>query len=213
MVMPAPGTSAPEESFTTPRMVPVFCCAEAVTVIRRSIEAATMRALSAPDRFSVLLSITPPLLAGKFFLLADRLLLAECPVAESRTGSGAQGKTSDGAARIFDEFDLIPKQRRHEAGFRLGCERLYLPARAEMQDQQFAIDGDHGLASRCELVSPRVPVEGLRSELKPVPGHQVFGKPLILADRLEQLGVRRQRLVCLKGNRPGKCLRILEGHF
>src|SRR5438093_12506915 len=31
MVMPAPGTTAPEESFTTPRMVPVFCCAIAVT--------------------------------------------------------------------------------------------------------------------------------------------------------------------------------------
>src|SRR2546425_8781873 len=31
MVMPAPGTTAPEESFTTPRMVPVFCCAVAVT--------------------------------------------------------------------------------------------------------------------------------------------------------------------------------------
>src|SRR2546425_2107229 len=158
-------------------------------------------------------SITPARRLAGAGALADRLLLAELSVAETRTRSGAQSKTGDGAARVLDEFDLIPEQCCHEAGFRLGREGLDLPTRAKMQDQQFAVDGDHGLASRCELVSPGVPGESLRSEAEPVPTHQVLCMLLILTDRLEKLGVRHQRLVRLEDNRPGKCLRVFEGHF
>ena len=47
----SPGTTAPEESFTKPRMVPVFCCAVAVTAsISRRVAAA----------MHILLFIIPP---------------------------------------------------------------------------------------------------------------------------------------------------------
>src|SRR5438876_987890 len=144
---------------------------------------------------------------------ADRLLLAEWPVAEARTRSGAQSKAGDGAAGVLDEFDLISKQCRGEPRFRLCRKRLYVARCAKAEDQQFAVEGDHGLASRREFVSPRILGEGLRSEAEPVPAHQVCGMLLILTDRFEKLGVRHQRLVRFKSNRLGKCFRIVEGHF
>src|SRR2546427_4470689 len=61
MVMLAPGTTAPEESFTTPRIVPVFCCAVAVTAtVSKRVAAAAISPVNAPERFTVLLSINPP---------------------------------------------------------------------------------------------------------------------------------------------------------
>src|SRR5262249_40543911 len=82
-----------------------------------------------------------------------------------------------------------------------------------MQDQQFAIDGDHGLTSLSKLVSPRVLGESLLRKAEPFPAHQVLGMLRVLTDRLEKLGVHFQCLVGLEGNRPGKCLRIFERHF
>src|SRR5258708_34921791 len=108
---------------------------------------------------------------------------------------------------------LSPIAARNEGGFRLGREDLYVPTRVKMQDQRFAIDGDHGLASLRDLVSPRVLCEGLRSEPEPVSPHQVRVYPLVLADRLEKLGVRHQRLTRLKCNRLLDRLRIFESHF
>src|SRR5262245_16964783 len=82
-----------------------------------------------------------------------------------------------------------------------------------MQDQQFAIDGDHALTSRRKLVSPRVFSESLRTEAEPLPAHKMLGMLPILTDRLEKLGVHHQFLVRLEGNRPGKCLRVFKCHF
>src|SRR5262245_11296599 len=82
-----------------------------------------------------------------------------------------------------------------------------------MQDQQFVIDGDHALTSRRKLVSPRVFSESLRTEAEPLPAHKMLGMLRVLTDRLEKLGVHRQFLVRLEGNRLGKCLRVFECHF
>src|SRR2546428_7331882 len=61
MVMLARGTTAPEESFPTPRMVPVFCCAVAArAAISTRVAAAASSPASAPERFPVLLFIIPP---------------------------------------------------------------------------------------------------------------------------------------------------------
>ena len=56
-----PGITAPEESFTTPRIVPVFCCAVPVTAnISRRVAAAVISLASTPERFPVLPSIPTP---------------------------------------------------------------------------------------------------------------------------------------------------------
>src|SRR5262249_3302550 len=98
---------------------------------------------------------------------------AERTVAEACTRSGAQRKTGDGAAGVLDEFDLISKQCRGKACFRLWRERLYIPRRANTQDQQVTIDGDNGFASGRELVSPGILGERLPSKPESVPAHQV----------------------------------------
>src|SRR5712691_11165703 len=88
-----------------------------------------------------------------------------------------------------------------------------VPSCAKLQRQRFAIDGDLRLASRRDLVSPRVLGKDLGSEPERTGAYQVHSRPLILADRLQKFGVRHQRLVRLKRNRPSERLRIFEGHF
>src|SRR5205809_5475903 len=99
------------------------------------------------DGFSILTfyrspasTVLPVLTPGlRWAAFADRLLLAEWPVAEARPRSSPQGKAGDGAAGVLHEFDLIPEQCCGQARFRLCRERLYVARSAKTQDKQFAV--------------------------------------------------------------------------
>jgi hypothetical protein len=77
-----------------------------------------------------------------------------------------------------------------------------------------AIYGDHGSRpGAISYVRPCVLGESLRSEAERARAQQVLGGLLILADRLQNFSVGYQRLVRLKGDWPGKGLRIFQRHL
>src|SRR6266700_4470253 len=82
-----------------------------------------------------------------------------------------------------------------------------------LQEQQIALECDDSLPSRCELVGPRIPRQGVWAQLGSSSADHVRDGVVILAYALQKVSVRHQRLVHFQRKRPCKRFRIVDSHF